>query len=173
MVQQNKKHGGLVGGRLVFVGLLVVVGGAVVVVDGAVEVITGTLVGPVTVVLGVVDAVVVVAETVADRTAVTVPPPGGTATPLVPGTSVMASGSSARPTVTSGPVAIPTRNRAAVAAPRIAPTANRPCPLSCASTVCIYRIGVSRSSRTTTKRHFPTSACSSRIFCQVSSSAGV
>jgi hypothetical protein len=117
--------------------LLVVVGGAVVVVDGAVEVITGTLVGPATVVLGVVDAVVVVAETVADRTPVTVLPPGAAAMPLVPGASVMASGNSARPTATSGPAVIPTRNRAAVAAPRIAPTANRPCPLSCASTVFI------------------------------------
>jgi hypothetical protein len=169
VVQQNKKHGGLVG-RLVRVGLLVVVGGAVVVVDGPVEVTTGTLVGPVTVVVGVVDAVVVVAEMVADRTVDTVV---GAAGPLVPGTSIMASGTSACPAVTSGPVVIPTRNRAAVAAPRIAPTANRPCPLSCASTVCIYRVGVPRSSRTTTKHHLSTSACSSRIFCQVSSSAGV
>jgi hypothetical protein len=157
------------------VGLLVVVRGAVVVVVGAVVVTVGTLVGPVTlvVVLGVADIVVVVAEMVADRTAVTELPPGGAAMALVPGTSVMASGSSARPTVTSGPVVIPTRNRAAVAAPRIAPTANRPCPLSCASTVCIYRVGDRGSSDTTAKRQLTTSACSSRIFCQVSSSAGV
>jgi hypothetical protein len=156
------------------VGLLVVGGGAAVAV-GEVVVTAGTLVGPDTlvVVLGVVDVVVVATETVADRTAITEPPPGGAAMPLVPGTSVMASGSSARPTVTSGPVVIPTRNRAAVAAPRIAPTAHRPCPLSCASTVCIYRVGARWSSDTTAKRHLTTSACSSRIFCQVSSSAGV
>jgi hypothetical protein len=150
-----------------------VVGGLVVGGGTEVDVTDGRLVGPVTlvVVLGVVD--VVVAAMVAFRTAVTELPSGGAAGPLVPGVSVMASGNSACPMMTSDPVVIPTRNRAAVAAPRIAPTANRPCPLSCASTVCIYRFGVSRSSGTTTKRHLSMSACSSRIFCQVSSSAGV
>lgn len=149
--------------------------GGTVVAGGVTEVTTGTLVGPAVVVVFEVDAVVVVAATVADTTAVMVLPPAGTAgsdVPLEPG-SVIASGTSARPATGSGPVVSPTRNRAAVAAPRIAPTANRPCPLSCTSTVCIYRVSALRSSRKTAKRQRSTSVCNSRIFCQVSSSAGV
>jgi hypothetical protein len=67
---------------------------------------------------------------------------------VVPGPPFTGNGNvfSVLPIMPSEPVATPSRHRAAVAAPRIAPNANRPCPPSSASTPCIYRTGHPRSS---------------------------
>jgi hypothetical protein len=123
------------------------VGDAPVVPGGSTGVVTTeSVVGAITtpVVVGAAEAVVE-PVTVAVNTAAAVPAAGGATganAPVVVGPSFIASGYgfSKLPTEPSGPVDTPSRNRAAVAAPRIAPSANRPCPPSCASTLCTYRL---------------------------------
>ena len=117
---------------------------------------------------------VVVTVTVADDTALVT----DAATAVVSGTSFATSGNefSALPAEPSVPVDTPSRNRAAMAAPRIAPSANRPCPPRSAATPCTYRLSKLPSSGSAQKSevdHISTSACSARTFCHVSSSAGV
>lgn len=167
----------------VLVGVCTVVGGVVGdavgwVGGGALVVTTESVVGA-TVVLVVV-TVVVVPTRVTDSEAVADGTCGAAASgPVVGGPSLLASGNNgywALPTEPSRPVESPSRNRAAMAAPRIAPTANRPCPPFCASTLCIYRFRKLQSSGSRAKHdvdHISTSACIARTRCHVSASAGV
>ncbi|HEX4724365.1 MAG TPA: hypothetical protein VH333_17740 [Pseudonocardiaceae bacterium] len=148
------------------------VGGVVVVPPESVVDVTVTVlldvVVPVPVPVPVDDSTTVVDETCG----------AATSGPVVSWPSFTASGNgfSVLPTEPSRPVESPTSNRAVIAAPRIAPTANRPRPPTCVSTLCIYRFRKLQSSVSLGKEdvdHISTSACSARTFCHVSSSAGV
>ena len=146
---------------------------------GALVVTTESVVDATEIVVGDVVVAVVVPVAVADSATVVVGTSGAAANgPVVRAPSFTASGNgfSAVPTEPSRPVESPSRNRAAIAAPRIAPNANRPRPPTCASTLCIYRFRKLQSSGPRGKYdvdHISTSACIARTFCHVSSSAGV